>query len=138
MHFCIKCICNILFCWTFSKGKCSAPTKCTHQINFCIKYISAYIFLWKMFSIKYIFAKENVRNASLFFAMLCFFTFCVAYILLVQKYCVFCFALFFYFLRCVHFPKENVQHQQNVRAVQKTPNTAAQKNKANRFLRFTL
>ena len=61
MHFCIKCIfastkcykCIFaqlnIFLWkmfsvhfpkenvqrTFSKGKCSAPTKCTHQIHFC-------------------------------------------------------------------------------------------------------
>ena len=51
MHFGIKCIfasnafdakmhfCNasnaFLHSWTFSKGKCSAPTKCTHQMHFC-------------------------------------------------------------------------------------------------------
>ena len=37
----------------------------------------------------------------------------------------------FYFVKCSasHFPKENVQHQQNVRAAQKTPNTAFLQNK---------
>ena len=60
----------------------------------------------------------------------------------VNKKCIFCtreakkkdakmylmlpaFAVPLHFAGAEHFPLENVQHQQNVRAAQKTPNTAA-------------
>ena len=46
IHFCIKCICNILLCWTFYFVKCSAPTKCTHCLCFllCKKHSSTFVF----------------------------------------------------------------------------------------------
>ena len=108
MHFCIKCI-FAQRCWTFSKGKCSAPTKCDAKIYFC----KAYIFQRKMytkmhlmqkcifatqrtaehfplenvrqntFCIKCIlltFCKQNVRAASLFFAKQKTQHFCIKYI----------------------------------------------------------
>ena len=79
----IKCICNILFCWTFSKGKCS-ETKCDAEH----------------------FPLENVRKNAFLHQIY----FCKAS----NAFVTFCFA--------EHFLKENVQHQQNVRAPRKRKN----------------
>ena len=85
MHFCIKCIFAQL---NIFQRKMFSKTKCTHQMHLMPKCILAYIWLCKMFS-----------NA-------------------VQK-CIWCknaFLRTFSKGKCSasHFPKENVQHQQNV------------------------
>ena len=94
---------HILFCWTFSKGKCSAVQKCIWCVHFvgakmhfcktkCYKCILAYIFQRKMFSC----AKMHLMQKCIF-----------AYIFLWKM-----FSITFDFVKCSasHFPKENVQH----------------------------
>ena len=115
MHFGIKCICNILFCKNAFLHQQNVRIKCIFASNAFVTFYWC-VALLNIFPLENVQHQQNVRTAF-----------------------VFCCALFFYFLRCVHFPKENVQHlcflqskkhsifaKSNVRNAKskKTPNTA--------------
>ena len=67
MHFCIKCICNILCNKMYASNAfvTFCVTKCTHQMHFCTAKMH--------FGIKCIFAKQNVTNVfdAKMYLMLC-------------------------------------------------------------------
>ena len=105
------CICNILHSWTFSKGKCSAPTKCTHCL--CFLHVLCFFAFCKAKNTAFL----RFRGALTFcFAkMLCFLLCkkqrCCPYILLVLN--IFLWKMWcwtFYKVKCdaEYFPLENV------------------------------
>ena len=112
-----KCICNILLCWTFSKGKCSASTKCDAE-HFTKSNVMLNIFLWKMWCWTFSFGK---CDAKMHF---CTALRCVAKMHFGIK-CIWCKNAFLQRIKCIlasnaflhqmhfctaeHFPLENVR-----------------------------
>ena len=77
MHFCIKCICNILlmrcknafvtFCVT--NAFLQRKTKCTHQMHFCTALLN--IFLWKMYALQKCIFASNAFWHQMHFGIKC-------------------------------------------------------------------